>query len=86
MKGRSADQLAEYEGQLVALVDLLTLPMSVRDILREIGGRDGRPTAATVYARLEVLVARGEVVRSRRRKKIPGKSGQRERVYSAADR
>lgn len=84
MKGRSSEQLVEYEEKLKALVDLLVTPMSVRDILKTLPKRE-RPAAATVYAWLEILVERGEVKRSRRRKKIPGKSGQRERVYAAAE-
>ena len=47
------------------------------------GHTDYPPAAATIYARIEALSAHGYVVKKQKRRgKIPGKSGQRERVYS----
>lgn len=86
MKGRSKRQLLQYEGQLDVLVAVLTSPMSVREILDVLAKKKKNAAAATVYARLDVLVGRGEVVSTKRRKKIAGKSGQRERVYSIAEK
>ena len=87
MKGRSSEQLKAYENKLDAMVEILKRsPMSVREIRNALSVKRRkktiRPAAATVYARLEVLVERGNVISSKRRKKIAGKSGQRERVYS----
>lgn len=79
-KGRSTDQLEEYEAALVALVALLVSPMTVREVREALAVR---PAVATVYARLNVLIRRGEVRYQKRHQKIAGKSGHRERVYSS---
>ena len=87
-KGRSAAQVEAYEQAIRVLRDLLVArPMTVREIREALavrrGGRVLRPAAATIYARIAVLTERGHPVRARKRRgKIAGKSGQRERVYS----
>ena len=84
MKGRSLQQVADYEAQLDALAaTLISSPMVVQEIRDVLAVKEVRPSAATVYARLRALEERGYEVRGqKRRKKIPGKSGQREREYS----
>ena len=85
MKGRSAVQVAAYERELENLVRVLAAGpwtvQEIRDVLA--AGKTKRPAAATVYARIEALASRGYAVRrQKRRKKVPGKSGHRERTYS----
>ena len=91
MKGRSEEQVRGYEAELEVLAAVLAhAPMNVAEIrdtlVRISAGRNGqsrRPTAATVYARMRALVESGvAVVARKRRRRIPGKSGTRERVYS----
>jgi transposase len=83
MKGRSPQQLADYGAQLDRLAEVLvSAPMVVHEIRDAFTVGKSRPSAATVYAWIRALSERGYEVKSRkRRKKIPGKSGQREREY-----
>lgn len=82
MRGRSPDQLALYEANLAALAAVLRTPMTVRQIRDALAIKKRKPVVATVLERIEALKARGVKVKSRKRRgKIPGKTGQRERVY-----
>ncbi len=82
---RSVQQSAAYASKLDELVAILSVgtPMTVEEIRAALATEGGMPAAATVLARIEALKACGVAVKKmKRREKIPGKSGPRERAYS----
>lgn len=83
MRGRSTEQIALYERHLAAIASLLaSSPMSVKDVVEHLVGTPDACCEVTAYARIKALAEHGYDLRwKRRRKKIPGKSGQREWVF-----
>ncbi len=88
MRGRSEEQIEKYERRLgILAAALASSPMAVREIRGVLANGTGKPSAATVYLWIDALTERGYVVQSiKRRQKIAGKSGTRERVYSVVVR
>ena len=88
MRGRSEEQEATYTAELHELAAVLASSSmtvrEIRDVLsKKIKGKMTRPAAATVYSRLRAMAERGICLKKqKRRKKIEGKSGQYEAVYS----
>lgn len=84
MRGRSAAQAAAREEVLHEMAEILaSSPMTVRQIRDALSSEGLVLAPATVLARIAALADLGyEVVGRRRREKVPGKSGPRERVYS----
>ena len=83
VRGRSQEQEADYDGDLASLASLLAAaPMTVTEIVAAIEGTPSACCRVSVYGRIRVLEERGfPVKRRKRREKVPGKSGSRERVF-----